>query len=161
MEENVTGAIFLGENKTESPDVEIQIVKSWNEREIEDLYRAGGWWREEWDQAELSTLMRGSYAFAVAIERATGHAVGMGRVISDGISDAYLQDVVVSPAFRNHSIGCRIVEELVSSCLQRGISWIGCIATPNSAGFYHDLGFREMRGFTPLLYKGKGNDCTL
>jgi ribosomal protein S18 acetylase RimI-like enzyme len=150
----------MGGNQ-EVPQVEIRIVHSWHEKEIQDLYRAGGWWREEWDPAGIPALIAGSYAFAVARELRTGRAVGMGRIISDGISDAYLQDVVVNPAYRHHGIGCQIVESLISHCLQKGIRWIGCIASPHTAGFYQNLGFREMEDFTPMLYGGGGSDLPL
>lgn len=139
-------------------EVEIRLVTSWKPAEIADLYRAGGWWKDEWNPKELPRLIGGSFAFAVAVERHSDQAVGMGRVISDGISDAYIQDVVVTPHYRHHGIGCMIVAELVAHCLSRGISWIGCIATPQTAGFYRELGFSQMEGFTPMLYGGGGGD---
>ncbi|MDD1678057.1 MAG: GNAT family N-acetyltransferase [Methanomicrobiales archaeon] len=145
-------------DQAELPKIEIRIVRSWDAAEIENLYRVGGWWKEGWDATGIPLLVRGSFAFAVAFEQTAGQAVGMGRVISDGISDAYLQDVVVDPAFRHRGIGCGIVEVLVSHCLKEGISWIGCIASPGSENFYRELGFRAMRGFTPLLYGGRGDD---
>jgi ribosomal protein S18 acetylase RimI-like enzyme len=145
----------------ESTSIEIRIVKSWERDEIVRLYRTSDWWREEWDPAGIPALMKGSYAFAVAKDMATGLAVGMGRVLSDGVSDAYLQDVVVDPAYRHRGIGCRIVQKLVSYCLRGGISWIGCIATPGTKGFYQELGFCGMQGFVPMLYSGRGNDQIL
>jgi ribosomal protein S18 acetylase RimI-like enzyme len=145
----------------EMAEIEIRIVQSWDMDEIRNLYRAGGWWREEWNPAGIPALINGSFAFAVASEVRTGRAVGMGRVISDGISDAYLQDVIVHPAYRHHGIGCSIVECLISYCQAAEIHWIGCIASPRTARFYQERGFTEMRGFIPMLYGGKGNDFTL
>jgi len=69
------------------------------------LYRAGGWWKDEYDPAEIPGLIRGSFAFAVAVEEESGRAVGMGRVISDGVSDAYIQDLVVLPEYRSRNVG--------------------------------------------------------
>jgi len=62
-----------------------------------DLYRAGGWWQEEpaW-RAAIPQMIRGSLCFLLAREPG-GRVVGMGRVISDGASDGYIQDVVVLP----------------------------------------------------------------
>jgi ribosomal protein S18 acetylase RimI-like enzyme len=145
----------------EMAGIEIRIVLSWDPEDIVDLYRTGGWWREEWDPSGIPDLISRSYAFAVAVEDRTGHAVGMGRVISDGISDAYLQDVVVDTAYRHRGIGCRIVESLIAYCLECGVRWIGCIAAPNTDGFYHELGFCTMTGFTPMLYGGRGSDIPL
>jgi ribosomal protein S18 acetylase RimI-like enzyme len=160
MYEKRAGGAIMDKELTMA-EIEIRIVHSWDSGDIMDLYKAGGWWREGWDPAGIPDLISKSYAFAVAREIRTGQAVGMGRVISDGISDAYLQDVVVDTAYRHHGIGCRIVECLISYCLSSGIRWIGCIAAPHTAGFYQELGFCEMTGFTPMLYGGRGSDITL
>jgi aralkylamine N-acetyltransferase len=83
--------ITLGDN------ISVQLVHSWDKIEIANLYRAGGWWKEEYDPDELPRLIQGSFLFAVAVDKKTGRAIGMGRVISDGVSDGYIQDLVVLP----------------------------------------------------------------
>jgi hypothetical protein len=75
--------------------IRVDLVQSWEEEQIVELYRAGGWWKEGMDQKRINDLIRGSFLFAVAIDITTGKAVGMGRVISDGVADAYIQDFVV------------------------------------------------------------------
>lgn len=137
---------------------EIRLVSTWEPGEIVRLYRAAGWWREGWDVSGLTALVEGSYAFAVAVEPGTERAVGMGRVISDGVSDAYVQDVVVLPEYRGLGIGCRIVEALIGRLLEEGIRWIGAVAVPGTEGFYASLGFVRMEGFVPMLYRGGGRD---
>jgi ribosomal protein S18 acetylase RimI-like enzyme len=79
----------------------------------------------------------------------------MGRVISDGVSDGYIQDLVVLPRYRKSGIGKRIVATLVDRCLQSGITWIGLIAEPETEKFYQPLGFRTMEGHVPLIYDGE------
>jgi GNAT superfamily N-acetyltransferase len=138
---------------TVGDDIAIQLVHAWDELEIADLYRAGGWWKEEYDQRELPRLIRGSFLFAVAVDRKTGHAVGMGRVISDGVSDGYIQDLVVLPENRKTGIGTQIVATLVKKCVERGISWIGLIAEPDTEKFYLPFGFHPMEGHVPLIFR--------
>ena len=138
---------------TVGDDIAIQLVQTWNEGEIANLYRAGGWWKEEYDQRELPRLIRGSFLFAVAVDRKTGHAVGMGRVISDGVSDGYIQDLVVLPEYRKTGIGAQIVSILVKKCVERGISWIGLIAEPDTEKFYLPFGFHPMEGHVPLIFR--------
>ena len=133
--------------------IPVQLVHSWDESEIADLYRAGGWWKEEYDPTELRHLIRGSFLFAVAVDEKTGRTVGMGRVISDGVSDGYIQDLVVLPEYRNRGIGARIVSILVKKCVESKISWIGLIAEPGTEKFYLPFGFRSMEGHTPLVYR--------
>jgi ribosomal protein S18 acetylase RimI-like enzyme len=139
---------ILGHNIT------IRLVQAWSGNEIANLYRAGGWWKEEYDPGELPRLIRGSFLFAVAVDPETGQAVGMGRVISDGVSDGYIQDLVVLPEYRKSRIGTRIVSLLVKKCVESGISWIGLIAEPGTENFYLPFGFRPMEGCIPLIFRG-------
>jgi GNAT superfamily N-acetyltransferase len=134
-------------------EFKVEIVKSWQEDPIEELYRAGGWWKKGMDKHRLNELIQSSFLFAVAIDISIRKTVGMGRVISDGISDAYFQDIVVLPEFRGRGVGRMILEALLGECLARKISWIALIAEPKTADFYSDLGFRPMIGYVPMLYK--------
>jgi ribosomal protein S18 acetylase RimI-like enzyme len=141
---------------TEWEKVEVRLVKDWNVEEIRALYRAGGWWKEEWDLRHIRDVISGSFAFAVAIDPETGHAVAMGRLISDGASDAYIQDLIVLPEYRRLGIGNEILETLVSFCTGNGILWIGLIAEPGTDNFYIPAGFTRMEGYIPMLFTGKG-----
>jgi len=139
--------IILGDN------IAIRLVHTWNEVEIANLYRAGGWWKDEYDPKELPRLIQGSFLFAVAVNLQTGQAIGMGRVISDGVSDGYIQDLVVLPEYRKTGIGTRIVSLLVKKCIESGISWIGLIAEPDTEKFYLPFGFHPMEGHIPLIFR--------
>ncbi len=143
--------------KMAAGNVSLRLVRQWDCANIADLYRAGGWWREEWDEAGIQPLISGSFAFVVAVDSSTGRAVGMGRAIADGVSDAYLQDVVVLPEYRKQGIGRRIVGELIRHCTAVGISWIGVIAEPGSDTLYAALGFIPLTGHLPMLYQPGGD----
>ena len=97
-------------------DIRIEIVRSWNTEEIVALYRAGGWWQDSFDPMEIPALIKGSFAFAVAADSKSGQAVGMGRALSDGISDAYIQDIVVIPKYRGKRLGTAIASKLIARC---------------------------------------------
>ncbi|OPY38907.1 MAG: Acetyltransferase (GNAT) family protein [Methanoregula sp. PtaU1.Bin051] len=133
--------------------LDIRLVKEWDSRQIVMLYRAGGWWKEGYNERGIPDLISGSFLFAVAVDTTLNKAVGMGRVISDGISDGYIQDLVVLPEYRKCGIGNRIVSELLGACKQRGLGWIGLISQPGCEQFYEKLGFKKMEGFVPLLYE--------
>jgi spermidine synthase len=75
----------------------------------------------------------------------------MGRSISDGVSDAYIQDVTVSKPFRGKGIGSQLVTKILEKLEKDGIEWIGLIAERGSARFYQPLGFTEMSNSTPML----------
>ena len=133
--------------------IEIKFVDFWNEDEIVELYKAGGWWKDYYDPSGLKNLIKGSFAFAVAIDKSSGKAIGMGRLISDGVSDAYIQDLVVLPKYRDRGIGRQLVKVLLDHCLSKGILWIGLIAEPEQDGFYSNMGFKTMSKYVPMKYQ--------
>ncbi|WP_054848540.1 GNAT family N-acetyltransferase [Methanoculleus chikugoensis] len=139
---------------TEEAGIEVRLVNVWDVETIADLYRAGGWWDERWDPADLTALIEGSFAFVVAVDRTTGKAVGMGRVISDGgVSDGYVQDLVVlPPGYRGHGIGTMILSALLDYCTAKGVAWVALVAEPGTEPFYTALGFRRMEGHTPMRW---------
>lgn len=130
--------------------IALRVVNSWDADEIVALYRAGGWWREDWAPDGIAPLIAGSFCFVVAVEGE--RAVGMGRAISDGCSDAYLQDIVVLPECRGKGIGAAILDMLASFCRERGLTWIGLVAQPGTVPFYERRGFAVMEGHVPMLF---------
>lgn len=118
--------------------------------QITDLYRREDWWKEEGDNPEMVRLIAaGSHCFLAV--RQGGRIIGMGRAISDGASDAYIQDVTVMDSFRGQGIGARIVERLIGRLEGDGIHWIGLIAERGSHPFYERLGFSAMEDALPML----------
>jgi aralkylamine N-acetyltransferase len=120
-------------------------------RQIISLYRTQGWWEHcDDDKNDLVTrIVAGSHCFVVAAEGNT--IIGMGRAISDGVSDAYIQDLTVLPAYRDSGIGGNILRLLLERLRAEGISWIGLIAEPGSRNLYERAGFREMALSVPML----------
>jgi len=117
---------------------------------LTDLYRLAGWWADAADNpAVVAGIVDGSHCFLVA--RKAEAIIGMGRAISDRISDAYIQDVTVDPAFRRQGIGSRMVAELVARLEADGIGWIGLIAERKTHPFYQPLGFSRMADSVPML----------
>ncbi|MBA3014967.1 MAG: GNAT family N-acetyltransferase [Proteobacteria bacterium] len=120
-------------------------------RAIVGLYRQAGWWPEAEveDYQRLTRLVKQSHCFAAAI--VDGELIGMGRAISDGVSDAYVQDVTVDLFWRGQGIGSRIVRRIVERLKQDGLGWIGLIAERGSSPFYEQFGFMEMVNSQPML----------
>ena len=137
----------------------VDLVQSWEGEQIVELYRAGGWWKEGMDKKRINDLIKGSFLFAVAIDITTGKAVGMGRVISDGVADAYIQDFVVLENWRSLGVGKLILETLLTECRSRKIAWIGLIAEPGKEDFYRALGFRSMPFHVPMLLIQEAKEC--
>jgi aralkylamine N-acetyltransferase len=137
-----------------TPDGIVTVTKATSARpgDMRDLYLAGDWWDDSWDEVILSAIVQKSFAFVAAVAP-DGRWIGMGRLISDGVSDAYMQDIVVLPEWERHGIGSAIVKCLVMICKESGIDWIGTISEPETEYFYRKFGFARMNRYTPMRYE--------
>lgn len=118
--------------------------------EIVSLYLSEGWWQPGKDVPDLvRRIVAGSHCFLIAVE--SGRVIGMGRAISDGYSDAYIQDVTVSDRYRGQGIGSSIVKILQERLHKDGVRWVGLIAEKNSHAFYERLGFGIMNNSVPMV----------
>jgi ribosomal protein S18 acetylase RimI-like enzyme len=136
-------------------DVEIRFVKKWIDEDIIKLYKTGGWWKDEYDESGISKILEGSFAFAVVVNKYNNETIGMGRILSDGVSDAYIQDLIILPEYREKGIGKKLVESLIDYCHKNKIFWIALIAEPNQDEFYKKIGFKQMKNYIPLKYGGE------
>ena len=119
-------------------------------KQITVLYRNAGWWAKETDEPrQVEGIIAGSHLFVIA--KIKNEIIGMGRALSDRISDAYIQDVTVKKKLRGQGIGTTIIGELVTRLRADGIEWIGLIAERGSHGFYSRLGFKKMPNSIPML----------
>lgn len=129
-----------------------RIVQELDPASVIRLYSEADWW-EPGDAAEaVIPLLRGSFRVAAAFDGE--RLVGMARALSDGASDAYIQDVVVDSAYRKQGIGGALVRLLLDELKNSGVSWIGLIGAPGTEHFYRDLGFTPMEGFLPMRFTG-------
>jgi spermidine synthase len=148
------GSVF----KTMNPEeIEIKVIADVDRVAVKRLYQDAGWWKENDETSDgcawIDTLVRQSFCFVGAF--CGVELIGMGRAVSDGISDAYIQDVVVLKKFRQAGIGNKIIEKIIEFLQSRRIGWIGLIAEPGTQQFYQRLGFTVMAGYTPMLLKRK------
>lgn len=133
-------------------NIDYEAVKSAPVEEIVALYKSAGWWQESPEAREIiPAMIQGSYCFMVA-RSLDGKIIGMARVLSDGHSDAYIQDVVVLNSHRGQGVGRELVRRLTKLCESRKIGWIGLVAEPGTQGLYEELGFRPLTGYQPMLY---------
>lgn len=118
-----------------------------------ELYKAGGWWHEEdSDASVIPQMIKGSFCFMIAKDEVKGKIVGMGRAISDGVSDAYIQDVVVLSEYRGKGIGAGLIRELTNYCLKKNLLWIGLIGEPGTESFYTKLAYETLKDHIPMRY---------
>jgi aralkylamine N-acetyltransferase len=119
--------------------------------QIISLYSSQAWWDKTDNIKTLKTILLNSHCFIIAQEK--DHVIGIGRAISDKISDAYIQDITVNEKYRKKHIGSEIIKIIINRLKKDKIKWIGLIAQNNSSAFYEKLGFKKMKDSLPMLKK--------
>ena len=79
----------------------------------------------------------------VAFARDGDRLVGMARLLSDGVCNAYLLDVWTMSAYRRHGIGTAMVRQLMARAPGQHIG----LQTDDAEAFYTSLGYRHQPVF--------------
>lgn len=138
-----------------SQNIKIKINQKIDAALILELYKEAGWWynsdniKYNKNKNYIKKIINGSFCFAVAYFNK--QIAGIGRCISDGVSDAYIQDVFVKKEFRNKGIANLIVHNIILYLKNKNINWIALIAVPKTDTVYKNNGFKLMRNHKPFL----------
>ncbi|HEX4443182.1 MAG TPA: GNAT family N-acetyltransferase [Galbitalea sp.] len=109
------------------------------------LYASVGWSVYTRDRDKLSRALSGSSSVAIAVDG--DELVGLARVVSDGASIAYLQDVLVKPAAQRTGLGRRLVEKVLEPLGDVRQKVLLTDDEPGQRAFYESIGFSETRDF--------------
>ncbi len=141
--------------KTKNSHIIVKKVSRICVEDFRNLYLDAAWWEAEYDDntSFINKAVKGSFCFVGAF--VGGKMIGMGRALSDGCSDAYIQDVVVLKPYRGRGVGNRIISCLVDYLQKHGVDWIALIAEPDSTAFHKKNGFRKMSRYTPMKLNRK------
>ena len=134
----------------ETASIEYKVPAEISPSEAAELYVEAGW-METADANEVAAMLKGTFVVSAAFHN--GRLVGFMRAFSDGVSDAYMLDLVVSKEYRKLGIGREILHRLADHLKQRGIDWILCIGAPDSEKFYSRTEAKKMDGYTPYRFQ--------
>lgn len=84
---------------------------------------------------------------AVVLVRANGEYVGNGRILSDGVCNAWLVDIWTATGFRRKGIGSEIVARLLATVPGQHVA----LFTEHRVEFYRTLGFEIERDGMSLV----------
>ena len=108
--------------------------------DIADLRQAVGWNRMERDLSDprLTTTLQ-----LCAFDE--NHLICYAQVISNQVTDAYIQDVMVHPDYQRQGIGTQLMEKLLSRLEEDGIYMVSVIYGEEVLRpFYERFGFYTM-----------------
>ena len=114
------------------------------------LYDAVGWSVYTQDPARLEAAIVGSHRVMVA--REDGQLIGLIRSISDGVTIAYVQDILVHPDHQRRGIGRAMVQAILEQYAHIRQKVLLTDDRPEQLAFYASLGFHNTRELvqTPL-----------
>ena len=118
------------------------------------LFHKHAFWAKQRGDAELRRMLRGSDV-VVSLWRGK-RMVGFGRASSDGIYRAVLWDIVVAGDLQGRGLGRQVVEALLRSPRLRDVERL-YLMTTNSAGFYQQLGFKNVDPQQLLIRSSKAS----
>lgn len=115
--------------------------------ELASLYDSVGWSSYTQNLEQLEQGVRNSLRVVTA--RVGGRLVGLARVVGDGATIIYLQDVLVAPDHRREGLGRRLVEAAFSPFQHVRQQVLLTDDEPAQRTFYETLGFTEIRDYRP------------
>ncbi|MNB83756.1 Acetyltransferase (GNAT) family protein [compost metagenome] len=111
-----------------------------DKEEYYELYQSTGWDPEgRWTSTLLQNSLINSWYIVSVIK--DGRLAAAGRIISDGVIQCIICDVIVSPECQGLGIGTMVMDRLIGHCKTEGICWIQLSAASGKAAFYERFGF--------------------
>lgn len=94
----------------------------------------------------FQAICRSWYSISIYDEQTL---IGYGRIISDGIYQTFICDVMVHSEYQRNGIGTTIMEALLAHCKLKNIKWIQLSCAKGKQPFYQKLGFSERDADAP------------
>ena len=103
------------------------------------LYQAVGWTNYTHQPQMLEKALSHSLAIYLALD---GDAVvGLVRLVGDGFSSVFVQDLIVLPCYQRQGIGSNLIKEALGDYKDAYQVQLVTDQTEKTLGFYHSLGF--------------------
>lgn len=117
-----------------------------------DLYETTGWNRKYgFTEEDLHKAVSNSYFICCAYSGS--QLIGFGRLISDGIYQSFIGDMIVHPAYQKNGIGSQILTILIEKCQTEGMKWVQLTSAQGKMDFYKKFGFEERPADGPGMQK--------
>lgn len=122
--------------------MDIREYKTYDETEILGLYASVGWTAYTEQPESLRRGFEASLLVLAAYE--DGALVGLIRVVGDGQTIVFVQDILVHPSCQRRGIGTALLKEVLKRYSHVRQIELMTDDTPKTRAFYESVGFRTM-----------------
>ena len=122
--------------------MEIKEYKTYKEDEILKLYAAVGWTAYTEDPPALERGFQNSLLVLAAYEG--GVLIGLIRVVGDGTTVVFVQDLLVAPQKQRQGVGTALLKAVLDRYSDVRQLLLATDNTPKTVAFYKSLGFSEL-----------------
>mgnify|MGYP001153060268 CR=1 FL=1 len=131
----------------------IKEYENYNEQEIIDLYNSVGWT----NYTNNPNMLKNAYSNSLKIYGAYAEdkLVGIIRVVGDGFSVVFIQDILILPKYQGQGIGTALLQRILNEYKDVYQKHLLTENTDKTIGFYKSIGFEmdtdiDCRAFTKI-----------
>ena len=106
------------------------------------LYQAVGWTNYTNQPQMLAQAL--THSLAIYLARDGEEIVGLVRLIGDGFSSVFVQDLIVLPTYQRQGIGSTLMKQALSDYKDTYQVQLATEQTEKTLGFYRSLGFETL-----------------
>ena len=106
------------------------------------LYQAVGWTNYTNQPQMLEKSL--SHSLAIYVARDGEEIVGLVRLVGDGFSSVFVQDLIVLPSYQRQGIGSNLMKEALADYKDAYQIQLATEQTEKTLGFYRSLGFETL-----------------
>ena len=109
------------------------------------LYQAVGWTNYTNQPQMLAQAL--SHSLATYLARDGEEVVGLVRLIGDGFSSVFVQDLLVLPSYQRQGIGSSLMKQALADYKDAYQIQLATEESEKTLGFYRSLGFETLSSF--------------
>jgi len=121
------------------------------------LYQAVGWTNYTNQPQMLSQSL--THSLAIYLARDGKKIVGLVRLIGDGFSSVFVQDLLVLPSYQRQGIGSSLMKQALADYKDAYQVQLATDESEKTLGFYRSLGFETLSSFqcTGMIWVNRKN----
>ena len=121
------------------------------------LYQAVGWTNYTNQPQMLAQAL--THSLAIYLARDGEKIVGLVRLVGDGFSSVFVQDLIVLPSYQRQGIGSNLMKEALADYKDAYQIQLATEQTEKNLGFYRSLGFETLSTYdcTGMIWVNRKN----